>query len=113
LKRTGLAITAVHGANLSNLKLSELLTKRVTNGASKGATSNGNQKEIAPSFDFRCEENNKTFKPKTGLSAFQVASFSLILIIEDGPELNFFFGCVDPPQDISRSRITGPKLSYL
>ncbi|EHS63875.1 hypothetical protein PGT21_008752 [Puccinia graminis f. sp. tritici] len=68
----GLAITAVHGANLSNLKLSELLTKRVTNGASKGDTSNGHQKEIAPSFDFRCEETNKTFKPKTGLSAFQI-----------------------------------------
>ncbi|OAV86961.1 hypothetical protein PTTG_06365 [Puccinia triticina 1-1 BBBD Race 1] len=68
----GLAITAVHGANLSNLKLSELLTEHATHGAPKRHHGDGNQKGIEPSFDFRCEESHKIYKPRTGLSAFQI-----------------------------------------
>ncbi|POW14006.1 hypothetical protein PSTT_03363 [Puccinia striiformis] len=70
----GLAITAVHGANLSSLKLSELITKPKSSEASNGHTEKRHQQNAipSPSFDFRCQEDSKTFKPKSGLSAFQI-----------------------------------------
>ncbi|PLW18197.1 hypothetical protein PCANC_01423 [Puccinia coronata f. sp. avenae] len=68
----GLAMTAVHKANLQGLKLSELLTRHETHGATDGRSSDINHKESMPCFDFRCPEKNKTYKPKSGLSAFQI-----------------------------------------
>jgi len=68
----GLAITAVHKTNLSSLKLSDLLRRGMTNGAINGRTNDIQQKQMISSFDFRCEEKIKVFKPKSGLSAFQI-----------------------------------------
>jgi len=44
----------------------------MANGAKNGRTSDIQQKQMISSFDFRCEEKNKVFKPKCGLSAFQI-----------------------------------------
>ncbi|KAI9615481.1 hypothetical protein H4Q26_011420 [Puccinia striiformis f. sp. tritici PST-130] len=61
----GLAITAVHGANLSSLKLSELITKPKSSEASNGHTEKRHQQNAipSPSFDFRCQEDSNEMSP--------------------------------------------------
>lgn len=100
----GLAMAAVHRDTFEGLKIKELLAQLPDGQNEKANDKDFNQLDSQVSFDFRGETADAIFRPKSGLSAFQI----IHEILRD-PKMEFSHFHVDEAEDafskISKSQL--------